>query len=103
MVADVIWRPNRGETWVLLHGFYKRRQIVGVVSDDPSLSLTDGTSLIVGAVDLVNTNAYQRLVLTGPNVVITNEAPLTLAITDAPAGATVWNYDLILFFARLSD
>jgi hypothetical protein len=102
VAGDVIFRPPPGTTFMLMTAIYKERSIVGTVTDDPAFKLTNGTTDIVAAVDLVNTNDYQRLTVTG-NAVITHDDPLTLVISDAPAGATTWDYDLILEVLKLSN
>jgi len=102
VVGSVIWRPKPNQTLVLLHAFYRKRTITGTVTDDPAFKLTNGTTDIVAVVDLVNTNDYQRLAVAGHAVFDYNN-PLTLVISDAPAGATVWDYDLVLVAAKLSD
>jgi hypothetical protein len=103
VTGDVIFRPPPGTTFKLMTAIYKKRTITGTVSDDPNAKLTNGTTDLVAAVDIVNTNAYQNLVVVANNAVITHDAPLTLVISDAPAGATVWTYDLILEVLKLSD
>lgn len=103
IVGDVIFRPQPGTQYVLARAYAKVRTVEGTVSDQPNISLTNGTTATVAAVDLVGTvGLVQRLTVTG-NVVIDNDHPLTLVSADAQDGGTVYDYDLILFVDKLSD
>ena|SRR5688572_10482296 len=105
LVTDrILFRPPRGETWWVLHALVKRRAIAGVVTDDPAITLQTLGEVgnITTAVDVVNTNLFQRLLTDGDGA-ITYDNPLALSITDAPAGATTWDADFIIFLGRVSD
>lgn len=103
LFADrVLFRPPRGETWWVTGAVVKRRALAGVVTDDPQITLSTADGLLVTGVDIVNTEDFTRLLTDGDNE-ITYDKPLLMSVTDAPAGATTWDVDVIVFLARISD
>jgi hypothetical protein len=102
--GEVIWRPPLNEQYVLTHVITKAKQITGTVSDAPNVSLTNGTTAVVAAVDLTadETGEIQQLTVVG-GIVIDNENPLTLVVGDAAGGATVFDVDIVLAAIKLND
>ena len=101
-VGKVIWRPQPGRQFALSRAYAKVRTQVGTNSDAPNINVSNGTTNTIAGVDLlVAQGAVQRLTVTG-NVIFDYDNPLTLVVSDAGAGSTTLDYDLILFADKIT-
>lgn len=102
----VLWQPPANRQMILLHAIAKVRNHEGVNSDDPEIQIDNGTNgqNNVAAVDLASqvVGDVQRLAVVG-NYAFDYDHPLRLRITDAPAGSTVYDVDLILVALEISE
>lgn len=103
---EILWQPQFGRQFMLLWAFVKVRNHEGVNSDDPNISIDNGTDGqdVVAAVDLASqvVGTVQRLTVIG-NLLFDHDNPLRLQIADAPAGSTVYDVDIILIAAEISE
>lgn len=104
--SEILWQPPANRQFVLLHAIVKVRNHEGVNSDDPEIQIDNGTDAqnFVAAVDLASqvVGSVQRLAVIG-NFAFDYDNPLRLRITDAPAGSTVYDVDLILVALEISE
>lgn len=106
LADEVLWRPPLGRQFMLSRAYVQVRNHTGTNTDDPEISLDNGTDgqAVVAAVDLASQveGTVQRLTVIG-NLLIDNEHPLRLQISDAPAGSTVYDVDFIFFVDEISQ
>lgn len=101
----VLWRPAPGRQFVVTELFSKVRNTAGTQSDEPNVLFDNGSngSNIVADVTVVSTaNNVQKYTLSATKV-IDYDHPLRVKITDAPAGLTEIDIDVIVFARKLSD
>src|SRR5436190_23569986 len=96
LADEVLWQPPVGRQFMLNRAYVKVRNHTGTNTDDPEISLDNGTDgqTVVAAVDLSSqiVGAVQRLTVVG-NTPFDHDNPLRLQISDAPAGSTVYDVD----------
>lgn len=103
--GSIIWRPQPSRQFVLTAAYLKVRNTAGTFTDAPDISITNGTTATVvttAAITAKVEGEVQRLPVTA-NVAFDYEHPLTLVISDAPAGGTQIDVDLILFADKISE
>lgn len=106
LADEVLWQPQYGRQFMLSRAYIKVRNHTGTNTDLPAISLDNGTDGqdVVAAVDIASTvvGAVQRLTVIG-NLLFDHDKPLRLQISDAPAGSTVYDVDIILFADEISE
>lgn len=110
-VGDTIWVPQVGRRFVLQQAFVyiptedddgKTNGIVGTVTTEPNIQLTNGTVEAAASVDLPILNDSLLSLEVDRNVLFDHDHPLTLVQAVAQVGATRFNYDLILVGIKIT-
>lgn len=105
--SEVLYQPPvLGREFVVLSAFMQVRTHAGTNSDEPNITIDNGTNGqdIVAAVDSVGhvEGAVQRLTVIG-NLLVNYANPLRLRKTDAAGGSTAYDVDIVVALLEISD
>lgn len=113
IAGTIIWKPQIGRKFVLTEAYVYipatdddldiRAGIIGTVTTEPNITLTDGTNEVTGSVDLPITNGSLLALDVQRSIFFDHTHPLTLVQTISQVGATRFKYDLILVATKLTD